>query len=255
MRKRLLAGNWKMNMTSTDLKKYSPTFTRAAGLTGEGNSPVEILFAVGYTLLEHAKREFEQFRIAVAAQNIHWDNSGAYTGEVSIHQLRNLGIGASLIGHSERRQFFGETDESVNKKVLAANEAHFWPIVCVGETLEEREAGKTEQVITTQVSQAFSGLADPKNLVLAYEPVWAIGTGKSATTEEAQEVHYLIRKLVGDLFKDTSAANEMRILYGGSAKPANIGDLIAQEDIDGALVGGASLNPDQFAEMVQIMSG
>jgi triosephosphate isomerase len=191
-------------------------------------------------------------KISLGAQNCHWADQGAYTGEISPLMLVDVGCKYVIIGHSERRQYFAETDESINKKAQAAYRHGLIPIICVGETLEERQAGKTESVVTTQVRGCLQGLPAEKvaESVIAYEPVWAIGTGQTATKEQAQEVHALIRKLVAEMFS-TDVAEKVRIQYGGSVKPQNIRELMAQPDIDGALVGGASLEEDSFAAIVR----
>jgi triosephosphate isomerase len=252
MRVRMLAGNWKMNKTIAELQPFFDAFGHEVGLASDVQltERVDLLFAVPYPLLERATRLAEPRGIRIAAQNVHFEASGAFTGEVSLPMLRELGVTASLIGHSERRQYFGETDQSVARKTRAAVEAGFLPIVCVGETLAERERGETEAVVTRQTRAFLDELKDPGELVVAYEPVWAIGTGRSATSAQAQEVHKLIRGLLATKF-GAGVAGEIRILYGGSATPANIEELVAQPDIDGALVGGASLKAADFARMVR----
>ena len=190
--------------------------------------------------------------VSVGAQNIHFAEEGAYTGETSVGQLKAVGGTHTLIGHSERRQYFAETDAIVNKKLHTALKHGLVPVVCIGEVLEERENGKTATVLTTQVTGAFAGIAAEiaAPIVIAYEPVWAIGTGKTATPEMAEEAHRIIRAEVAGLLGSQVAA-AMRILYGGSVKPENVSSLMAQEDIDGALVGGASLKPDSFEKIVK----
>jgi triosephosphate isomerase len=248
----MLAGNWKMNKLNRDLGPFFDEFAQAVGLDRdeELTEQVDILFAVPTTLLALAARQMEPRGIRIAAQNIHWEAAGAYTGEVSVDMIKEVGVTATLIGHSERRQYFGETDETVAKKTTAALAADVMPIVCVGETLAERDGGQTAAVVTRQVQAVFAQVADPKDMIIAYEPVWAIGTGRSATTAQAQEVHALIRGLVADRY-GAKTAETLRILYGGSANPANIDELLAQPDIDGGLVGGASLKPQDFAKMVK----
>lgn len=246
-RKRLLAGNWKMNKVSADLEPFFATFAKDVGVI---DGKVDVLFAVPYTLLEKAVRLARPLGIQIAAQNVHSEANGAFTGEISIAMLKDVGVNATLIGHSERRQYFGETDETVAKKTRSALSQGFTAIACVGETLAERESGKTDAVVTRQVNAILEAADSPQNLVIAYEPVWAIGTGRSATSAQAQEVHKLIRGLLAKRYGD-SAAQSMRILYGGSATPANIGELLTQGDIDGGLVGGASLKPADFASMVR----
>jgi triosephosphate isomerase len=251
-RTRLMAGNWKMNKLSSELEPFFREFAAALGLDKDETitDRVDILFAVPYLLLDRAAQLAEPMGIRVAAQNVHSEANGAFTGEVSLGMLKEIGVTATLIGHSERRQYFGETDESVARKTKAALAAGFMPIACVGETLEEREEGRTEAVVTRQVKAVLDTIDSPKDLVLAYEPVWAIGTGRSATSGQAQEVHATIRRLIAQRFGDGVAA-KMRILYGGSANPANIDELLKQPDIDGGLVGGASLKPQDFAKMVK----
>jgi triosephosphate isomerase len=246
-RKKLLAGNWKMFKTNAELGNFFETFASQAAPSMKA---VDVLFAVPYTLLANAQKLASKMGILVAAQNVHFEKSGAYTGEISIPMLLEIGVKATLIGHSERRQYFAETDATVTKKTLACLEAGILPIVCVGETKQERETGKTTEVVTRQVMAVLSAVKSPANMVIAYEPVWAIGTGLTATSQQAQEVHALIRKLVSDTYGPAVAAS-MRILYGGSVKPSNVGELVSQPDIDGGLVGGASLNPAEFAELVK----
>lgn len=246
MRKFFLAGNWKMNKLPGDTKEFFKQFSPAI----EGKSACDVLFAVPYLDLAVALEATAGSHIKIAAQNLHWESSGAYTGEVSAEMLGECGVTYTLVGHSERRQFFGETNQTVNLKTKAALAAGIHPIVCVGETLEQREAGQTTDVVRAQVVEALEGVASLENLTLAYEPVWAIGTGKTATPEQAQEVHKMIRATLVESHS-SEQASKVRLLYGGSAKPENIGELLAKEDIDGGLVGGASLEPNSFAAMVQ----
>lgn len=193
-------------------------------------------------------------RVRLAAQNMHWAGGGAYTGELSAQMIADVGASWVILGHSERRQFFGESDEGVNHKTHVALRANLTPIVCVGETLQEREGERTLQKIELQVRAALAGIRaeDAARVVIAYEPIWAIGTGKTATAEQAQAIHQAIRKIVAERF-DASVAGALRILYGGSVKPANIGELIAQPDVDGALIGGASLKVDSFSAIAKIV--
>lgn len=241
----LIAGNWKMFKTTKEVTDFFRDFIPAAKLS----AGVDVLFAVPYTLLSVARAAAEKSGIRIAAQNVHFEASGAYTGEISIPMLKDIGITATLIGHSERRQYFAETDASVNKKLLACLQHRILPIVCVGETRAERESGRTTEVVTKQLEAALVGVDDPKDLVIAYEPVWAIGTGLTATNAQAQEVHALIRRLLIKKFGATKA-QAMRVLYGGSVKSDNISGLLAEPDINGGLVGGASLKPDEFAKIV-----
>ncbi len=248
MRKPIVAGNWKMNKTRAEATAL------LAGIKAEvaGLSAVEIVACVPFTDLDVAGQAVKGTNIALGAQNIHWAEKGAFTGEISAAMLKELGVTYVIIGHSERRQYFGETDESVNKRTKAALAAGLQPIVCVGETLAEREAGQTTQVVERQVRAGLAGLtgADWDKLVIAYEPVWAIGTGKTATTAQAQEVHACIRRLLGEL-AGAEAAAQIRIQYGGSMKPDNAKELISQPDIDGGLIGGASLEAKSFADIVR----
>lgn len=244
-----------MHKTSAEVRAYFEAFGRALGNLGVSTpSPdqTELLFAVPYTLLSEAKRSTTSLtRVQIAAQNFHWEEQGAYTGEISLPMLRDIGIHASLIGHSERRQYFAESDTTVSNKLRAALRGGTMPIVCIGETLQERQGGQTAQVIERQFAAAFAGVDAPLNTVIAYEPVWAIGTGLSASNAEAQEVHAQIRRLLSKRY-GAAVADAMRLLYGGSANPSNIEGLLQEPDIDGCLVGGASLKPDDFAKMAKI---
>ncbi len=252
MRKKLLAGNWKMHKLAGELPGFFTEFVAALGTSPDKVADrCEVLFAAPYTLLAKASELATPRGIRIAAQNVHFEAQGAYTGEISLPMLKDIGVLATLIGHSERRQYYNETDETVQKKTAAALAAGVTPIVCVGETLAERDGGTTDSVVRRQVEAAVAGIKDPKDLVIAYEPVWAIGTGRSATSAQAQDVHKLIRKVWATLYGDAHAA-KVRILYGGSANPANIAELLKQPDIDGGLVGGASLKPADFATMVRV---
>ena len=248
MRKGFIAGNWKMNLDTAQAVELARAVCRLATET-EG---VDVAIAPAFTALAVVLQETKQSQVAVAAQNCHWETKGAYTGEVSAELLRDMGCSHVIIGHSERRQFFGETDETVNKKVHAAHRAGLLPIVCVGESLAQREANRTDEVVASQVRGALDGVSSQKlsALTLAYEPVWAIGTGKTATGDQAQAVHTMIRKLLSDLV-DANLAQQVRIQYGGSVKPSNVSDLMARADIDGALVGGASLTADSFRALIR----
>jgi len=205
-----------------------------------------------FTNLTEVAKIVQGTNIGLSAQNIYWEDSGAYTGEISSPMLKELGCQYVIIGHSERRAYFGETNETVNKKIKAALAHNLTPIVCVGEVLEQRENGKTFDVVKDHVFRALEGIleADAKKIIIAYEPVWAIGTGKTATPEQAQEVHAFIRGLLKELYNE-EVASAIRIQYGGSVKPDNAKDLLAKEDIDGALVGGASLKIDSFVKIIQ----
>ena len=248
-RRALIAGNWKMNQ---DLKG-SVDLVRGiiAGLPQSGELP-EIMVAPPTTALTVVAEMLKESSIKLAAQNIHWEAKGAFTGELSAAQIKDAGCAAVIIGHSERRQYFGETDAEVHKKLKAALEADLIPVVCVGETLNERESQKTWRVLETQVRGALAGFApvDLAPLVIAYEPVWAIGTGKTATPAQAQAAHLFIRQRVSQLYDDRLGPS-VRILYGGSVKPDNVDELMAEPDIDGALVGGASLKSQSFLRIIQ----
>ncbi|MBM4250954.1 MAG: triose-phosphate isomerase [Deltaproteobacteria bacterium] len=248
----MLAGNWKMNKLNRELAGFFATFFESVGWHRDDSisDRIDVLFAVPPTLMAQAVPLAEPSGVRIAAQNIHWEPSGAFTGEISLPMITEAGVTATLIGHSERRQYFAETDESVARKTRAALLADVMPVVCIGETLEQREAGLTQEVVSRQVKAALNGIEDPKDLVLAYEPVWAIGTGRSATAAQAQEVHAEIRHLLRAIYGQSIGSN-VRVLYGGSATPQNVEDLLAQKDIDGALVGGASLKPEDFAKMVR----
>ncbi len=248
IRKKLIAGNWKMNKTSADAVSLARELVSAIG----SQSDVEVVICPPFTSLEGAAKAIDGSLIKLGAQNMHFEASGAFTGEVSAPMLRALFATHVILGHSERRALFGESDELVNRKVLAALKNQLRPILCVGESLAEREAGSTLKVVQAQTERGLEGVSRElaPTLVIAYEPVWAIGTGKVATTEQAQEVHAFIRGLLTKLFGDP-AAQKVRILYGGSMKPANAPELLAQKDIDGGLIGGASLEARSFVELVK----
>jgi triosephosphate isomerase len=246
-RRSLIAGNWKMHGTRAEAEGLiSALKAKLAQVTDR-----EVVVAPPFTALETVSRLLAGSAIRWAAQNLHWEPKGAFTGEVSGSMLKELGCTYVIIGHSERRQYFGETDDSVQRRVLAAQREGLLPIVCVGETLAERERNETLAVIERQVRGALQEQekAAIKNMVIAYEPVWAVGTGRTATPTQAQEVHATIRRLLAEKFSQASA-EAVRILYGGSVKPDNIDRLMAEKDIDGALVGGASLEADSFARIV-----
>lgn len=244
----LLAGNWKMHGTRTEAVALASALAKTVGrVPGR-----EVLVAPPYTALEAVAATIAGTDIRLGAQNLHWEKKGAFTGEVSADMLREAGCTHVIIGHSERRQLFGETNETVNKRLHAALAAGLTAIVCVGETLQEREADATVQVVERQVVVGLDGIAaaDLARSVVAYEPVWAIGTGKTATPAQAQEVHRTIRDQLVAITNPVTA-EAVRILYGGSVKPDNIDSLMAQPDIDGALVGGASLVAEQFIRIVR----
>ena len=247
MRRPVIAGNWKMYKTVAEAVDF---VTKLQPLVAAA-SHCEVVVAPPFTALRAVAEAAKGSNIAVAAQDVHWDKEGAHTGDVSPTMLVEAGCTHVIIGHSERRQDHGETDESVNRKIKSVLAAGLTPIVCVGELLAEREAGGTERVLERQVQGGFAGLTpqDFSRIIVAYEPVWAIGTGRTATPEMAAESHRFIRGLVRRQFGEELAA-KVRILYGGSVKPDNIGGLMAQEEIDGALVGGASLKVDSFTAVV-----
>ncbi len=248
MRKIIIAGNWKMNKLISEAKEL----VRELKILVEGISEVEIVVCPVYTALYVVSQEISGSNIKLGSQDCFWEEKGAYTGEVSPVMLKDVGAEFVIIGHSERRQYFHETNEWVNKKTKKALEVGLRPIVCVGERLEEREAGKTFEVVRDQLEGGLGNLSssDMMRVVIAYEPVWAIGTGKTATPSQAQEVHEFIRKWIAEKFGE-KVAEEVTIQYGGSVKPNNARDLLSQKDIDGALVGGASLNAKDFAEIIK----
>lgn len=248
MRKVIIAGNWKLNKTSLEAIELVNALKREL----VDVTTVDIVVCPPFTSLTEVCDVLTDSNIDLGAQNLYWEDSGAFTGEVSAPMLKGDGVKYVIIGHSERRQFFGETNETVNKRLKAALRHKLIPIVCVGENLQEREANKTFDVIRDHVEGSLAGLTkdEIKGLVIAYEPVWAIGTGKTATSAQAQEVHKFIRGLLAKMTSD-DVAQAVRIQYGGSVKPENTAELIAQEDIDGALVGGASLKADSFAAIVK----
>lgn len=212
----------------------------------------DVVVGPTFPCLDRASKALAGSSVGLAAQNVYWEASGAYTGEVAIDMLKELGVGYVIIGHSERRQYFGETDETVNKRAKVILENGMIPIVCVGELLEEREAGTTNEVVATQVKGCLAGIsaADVAKSVIAYEPVWAIGTGVTATAEQAQEAHAFVRSLIAETF-GAEAAGRIRIQYGGSVKPGNAKELMSCADIDGALIGGAALDPTSFLEIIE----
>jgi triosephosphate isomerase len=248
MRIPVIAGNWKLN---NNREESVELVSRLKEMISDVEQ-VEVVVAPPYTALCSVADVIKGSNIFLSAQNTFWEESGAFTGEISPSMLKDIGCQYTIIGHSERRLYFGETNETVNKRLKAAISASLTPIVCVGETLEEREAEKTFAVIDQQIKEGLIDLSshDMERAVLAYEPVWAIGTGKTATPDQAQEVHHYIRQLIARIF-DKEIADQIRILYGGSVKPENVDQLMAQEDIDGALVGGASLKADSFARIIK----
>lgn len=245
MRKPIIAGNWKMHKTIAEALEFVNEVKDRVN-----NDKVEAVICAPFTLLKDLKQATKGTNIKIGAQNMHFEEKGAFTGEISPLMLKELDMDYVVIGHSERRQYFNETDETVNKKVLKALEVGIDPILCVGETLEEREAGNTKDVCKVQVEKALENVSkvDLAKVVIAYEPVWAIGTGKTATSEDANDVIAYIREVVANLYGEL--ANEVRIQYGGSVKPSNVAEIMNQSDIDGALVGGASLEANDYVELV-----
>ncbi len=243
----VIAGNWKMNKTNSEARKYVSELIDLAA----GKDNVEIVICPPFTSLAEVCGMVDGTPIKVAAQNMHFEPEGAYTGEIAAGMLKDIGIIDVILGHSERRQFFCENDNDLAKKVTKALDSGIRPILCVGESDEERESGKTEEKLQRQISSDLSGTdADQlAGIVIAYEPIWAIGTGKTATPEIAQEACGFIRKTLADLF-NSEVANRVRILYGGSVKPDNIAELMSEEDIDGALVGGACLSTSDFFQII-----
>jgi len=248
MRKPFLAGNWKMTNTVPEALELVKNLKKEVADVKDR----DIMVGVPFTALYAVTNELKGSNIKVAAQNMYFEEKGAFTGEISPLMLTDLNVDYVILGHSERRHIFGETNELTNKKVKSALEHNLLPILCVGELLEEREAGKMEDVVKTQTVEGLKSLSkeDALKITIAYEPVWAIGTGKTATPEDADQVHAFIRKVLTDIY-DKETAQSIRIQYGGSVKPANVDALMAKENIDGALVGGASLKADSFARIVK----
>jgi triosephosphate isomerase len=247
-RRRVIAGNWKMYKTQADTRAFFSGFLPLV----DGVTDCDIVIAPPYTDIHAAVEAIKGSSVAISGQNVYWEKEGAFTGEISAGMLAEAGCRYSLIGHSERRQFFGESDETVLKKTKAALAAGLTPIVCIGEKLAEYQAGKTQHVCETQFLGGFNSLTPEEfsRILLAYEPVWAIGTGHTATPEIASAVHNFLRGCAAARFSESLAA-DLRILYGGSVKPDNIKGLMAQEELDGVLVGGASLDPKSFASIVK----
>lgn len=245
MRKPIIAGNWKMHKTIAEALEFVNEVKDRVN-----NDKVEAVICAPFTLLKDLKQATKGTNIKIGAQNMHFEEKGAFTGEISPLMLKELDMDYVVIGHSERRQYFNETDETVNKKVLKALEVGIDPILCVGETLEEREAGNTKDVCKVQVEKALENVSkeDLAKVVIAYEPVWAIGTGKTATSKQANDVISYIREVIASVYGDV--ANKVRIQYGGSVKPSNVVEIMEQSDIDGALVGGASLQPADYIALV-----
>ena len=252
VRRNIIAGNWKLNKTSLEAIDLVNLLKRDLNDIND----VDIVVCPPFTALSEVHEILNESNIALGAQDLYWEDSGAFTGEVSAPMLKDVGARYVIIGHSERRQFFNETNQTVNKKVKAALKWELTPIVCIGESLQEREENKTFEVIKKQFSESLAGLSkkEVEKIVIAYEPVWAIGTGKTATPLQAQEVQKLIRDLLAKAYGQP-LAHSVRIQYGGSVKPENIAELMAQEDIDGALVGGASLQLESFVKIVKNACG
>ena len=246
MRRKVIAGNWKMNMLPDAAIRFIDELTPIVE-----NTENEVVLCVPYTDLFYSLLAVQNTNIKIGAQNMHWEEKGAYTGEVSGKMLKSIGVEYVIIGHSERRQYFAETDETVNKKIKSAFKYGLKPIVCVGETLEQREEGKAIGIVTSQIEKALDGLNEEQveNTIIAYEPIWAIGTGKTATSEDANEMTKSIREKIANIYGQM-VANRVIIQYGGSVKSSNAKELFSMSDIDGGLVGGASLDANEFAKIV-----
>jgi triosephosphate isomerase (TIM) len=253
-RKPIVAANWKMNNPPAETERFLRSFLRVL----PEKCPTQVVIAPPFVSLPMAQQLMQGSRgdtVELGAQNMSQFPSGAYTGEISAIMLKEVGVRHIILGHSERRAIFGETSATVNAKVLAALEARLHPILCVGETLEERDAGRIEEVLESQTKESLANVGSRRllDIVIAYEPVWAIGTGRTASPEQAQEAHAFIRKVLTEMF-DVDTANKIRIQYGGSVKPSNMGELISQPDVDGALVGGASLESGSFFEIIKAVN-
>ena len=246
MRKKVIAGNWKMNMLPDEAIRFISDLEPLVKSTEN-----EVVLCVPYTDLFYALLTAQNTNIKIGAQNMHWEENGAYTGEVSGKMLKAIGVEYVILGHSERRQYFAETDETVNKKLKAAFNYGLKPIVCVGETLEQREEGKEKEIVTTQIEKDLEGLTDEQaaKTIIAYEPIWAIGTGKTATSEDANEMTKTIREKIANIYGQ-KVADRVIIQYGGSVKSSNAKELFSMSDIDGGLVGGASLKVEEFSKIV-----
>ena len=251
-RKPMMAGNWKMNNTIAEAVVLTQEISNR--YEKEWPEHVDVVVCPPYVDLKPAKTvlDFDRTKIAVGAQNVYWEPSGAFTGEISVPMLKEIGCAYCIVGHSERRELFGETNEDVNRKAKALVAGGIAPIVCVGESLAVRDAGTTDEYVCAQVRAAFAGMdaADAEGAVVAYEPIWAIGTGRTATPEQAEAVCAAIRATLGDLF-GSAVAEEMRVLYGGSMNAGNVAMLVAQPNIDGGLVGGASLKAESFVQLIE----
>jgi len=247
MRKKVIAGNWKMNMNLHESQKLVSEILNGLGK----DSKADVIVCPPFTSLSEVNSLLKSTQIKLGAQNMYYEESGAYTAEISVDMLKSVGCEYVILGHSERRVIFNESDELINKKVKAALVKELKPIFCIGELLEQRESGETMMVITGQIEKGLEGITSEQmeNIIIAYEPVWAIGTGKTATPQQANEVHLFIRELVAKKFSSAVAEN-LIIQYGGSVKPDNSGELLSQKDIDGALVGGACLKSDLFLSII-----
>ena len=248
MRRRIIAGNWKMH---NNISESQNLVTKLVNGLNNQNINREVIICPPFTSLTEVSNLLSGTKIELGAQNMHFENKGAFTGEISADMLKSIGCKYVILGHSERRNIFGETDELINRKIKQALISELTPIFCMGETLEQREDGITNDVIKKQISEGMKGLSeeDVNKIIIAYEPIWAIGTGKTATPEQAQEVHKFIRSLLRENFSENSSQN-IPVLYGGSVKPDNAEDLLAKEDIDGVLVGGACLDVDSFISII-----
>jgi triosephosphate isomerase len=251
MRKKFVAGNWKMYKTTAEAAAFAASFKALYR-----DASVEAGVCAPFTQLAALKEAFSGSGVKLGAQNVHFEEKGAYTGEISVAMLREIGVDYVIVGHSERREYFAETDETVNKKLHKLYEHGILPILCVGENLEERDAGAAESVVAAQLAKDLAGLgaASVKLLVIAYEPIWAIGTGRTATPEQAQEMCAFIRGTVASLY-DADTADKLRVQYGGSVKPENAAEILSKPDVDGALVGGASLVPEDLIKIVEFQGG
>ncbi len=246
-RRKIIAGNWKMNKTVSEAVDLANTIKREL----PDGCDMDVVLCPPYTALKAVGDVILNTRIKLGAQNMHWENYGAFTGEICATMLRDLYCHYVILGHSERRIYFGETDRTVNQKVKTAINSHLTPIVCVGETLDQRESGSAKDIVSTQVRESLDGLnVDLGKIVIAYEPVWAIGTGRTATPQQAQEMHAFIREVLSSMVGE-EIAQTIRIQYGGSMKPANAAELMSQPDIDGGLIGGAALEALSFVELIK----
>lgn len=246
MRTPIIAGNWKMNKTIDEALKLIEEIK-----SHKLSENVEAVVCVPFTDIKDVKKAIKDTDIKLGAQNMHWEDNGAYTGEISPIMLKELGVDYVIVGHSERRQYFNETDETVNKKIKTALKYDIKPILCVGETLEQRESGKAEEVVKTQITKDFKDIDVEKveDIVIAYEPIWAIGSGKTASADDANNMIGFIRDTIKELYSEVES-NKVRIQYGGSVKPTNVVELMEKSEIDGALVGGASLKANDFVKLV-----